>query len=116
MMAEQMLNGSAQRVIAALITAAEKGDVAAATFIVRRLLPARRGCPITIDGLPPISKADDVAVAISAIIHKVAAGELTLDEATAATAIFDVQRRAFETASLEQRLAAIEKTLEQQRR
>jgi hypothetical protein len=116
-MAEQLLKDSAQEVVSALVAAAKKGDVAAQTFIVRRLVPVRHGYPLQID-LPPISKADDLVAALSVIAQQMATGKLTPEEAAQAVSVLEVHRKAIETADLEKRLKAVEAAQEaqQQRR
>jgi hypothetical protein len=114
-LAEQLLNRSAQRVVTALITAAEKGDTAAACFVVRRLLPVRHGYPIQFN-LPPITTASDVVAALSVIAQQMSEGRLTVEEASAAVNVLETSRKAIETVDIERRLAAVEKAQETQRR
>jgi hypothetical protein len=110
-----MLNGSAQAVTSALISAAVKGDVAAATFIIRRLVPVRHGYPVRID-LPPIDSADDLVKPLSLIAQQMAQGKLTPEEASQAVNVLEGQRRAMETSDLARRLVIVEKAQEKQRR
>jgi hypothetical protein len=114
-MAEHLLNDSAQEVVSALVAAAKKGDVAAQTFIVRRLVPVRHGYPITFN-LPPISKPDDLVAALSVIAAQMSAGQLTPEEAAQAVSVLEVHRKALETADLDKRIAVLERAQETQRR
>jgi hypothetical protein len=58
--------------------------------------------------LPPIQCAADLAAAVGAVTQAVAAGDLTPEEAQSVAALIEIQRRAIETAALEQRIAALE--------
>jgi hypothetical protein len=52
--------------------------------------------------------AADLPIAVGAVTEAVAAGDLTPDEAQSVAALLELQRRAIETAELEQRIAALE--------
>jgi hypothetical protein len=72
-----------------------------------RLLPVRKGRPISFE-LPPVKTAADVAVAVGELSRAMAAGELTTDEASAAASVIEMHRRAIETSDIELRLQKLE--------
>jgi hypothetical protein len=108
---EALLDGEAEKLTRKCIELALDGDAAALRLCMERIAPARRGRPISIN-LPPIRKIDDLICALSAVIAAMASGEITPDEAATAAGIFEVKRKTLEMAELEQRMVAIEKTLE----
>ncbi|MEE8274977.1 MAG: DUF5681 domain-containing protein, partial [Alphaproteobacteria bacterium] len=62
---EQMLADDGEHVVKAIIEAAKGGDMAAARMILDRLVPVRRGRPISL-ALPAIDGAEGVCKAVSA--------------------------------------------------
>ena len=61
--------------------------------------------------LPPIKTAADVVAALGAVADAMAAGELTPEEASAVSGVFEAKRKAIETAALEDRVQRLEQTL-----
>ena len=86
---------------------AEGGDVRAAEVVLSRLWPARKGRPVHLD-LPDMQTPTDLAVALGAVAGAVGRGDVTPEEGSAVAAVLEAQRRAIETAQLEERLAALE--------
>ncbi len=86
---------------------AADGDMRAASIVLARAWPVRRGSPVEID-LPPIDTAGGVVQAQAALIAAVAQGELTAEEAASLSALLENQRRAIDTHDLERRLEALE--------
>jgi hypothetical protein len=74
---------------------------------IDRLVPLRKGRPITFN-LPPVKTAADVAGAVGELSRAMAAGELTTDEASAAASVIELHRRAIETTDFERRLQKLE--------
>ena len=97
----------ARDIMKAVITAAQNGDMRAAEIILRRLWPEGKGRPVRVE-IPPIRSAADLPIAVGAVTEAVAAGDLTPDEAQSLATLLELQRRAIETAELEQRIAALE--------
>jgi hypothetical protein len=97
----------AEAIMRSVVQSAQQGDMRAAEIILRRLWPERKSRPIMLD-LPPIQSAADLAAAMGAVTQAVAAGDLTPDEGQSVAALLELQRRAVETAELEQRIAALE--------
>ena len=94
-------------IVEAVVTAAKGGDPTAMRLCIERLIPVRRGRPITFP-LPALKTADDVGNAIGTIVQGMARGELTPDEAGAVAAVVELRRKAIETSELEKRIAALE--------
>jgi len=77
-LAEQLLAGELEGVVRAVVTAAAGGDMQAAGLILARMLPVRRGRPVSVP-MPVIRRAADALAAVSAITAAVASGDLTPD-------------------------------------
>ncbi len=105
---ERMLADDGKDVVKAIIEAAKGGDMAAARMILDRLVPVRRGRPISL-ALPAIDGAEDVCKALSAAIEAMASGEITPEEAAIVATVLDNRRKAIETFELEERISAIER-------
>ena len=69
-----------ENVVAAVVDAARKGDMAAAKIILDRIAPARRDRPVSFD-LPKIERPADAVAASAAILDAVSEGALTPGEA-----------------------------------
>lgn len=111
-LAEQLLEGEAERLVRQAIDRAMDGDVLAMRLCLERILPVLRGRRIQLD-LPsddtaPEQAARGIAGAVSATARAMAEGEITPEEAMTVAGIFELQRRAVETADLERRLARLE--------
>ena len=105
---ERMLADDGKDIVKAIVEAAKGGDMAAARMILDRLVPVRRGRPISL-ALPAIDSAEDVCKALSAAIEAMAAGEITPEEAAIVATVLDNRRKAIETFELEERISAIER-------
>ncbi len=102
-----MAETDAADVLSAVISHAKKGDVAAASMIMARVWPARKGRPVSFD-LPPLSTAADLAAALGSVAQAVGNGVLTPEEAQAVGTVLEMQRKAIELAELEARVTALE--------
>src|ERR1700747_512075 len=80
MLAEKLMADDAENIVRAVVNAAKNGDPTAMRLCVERLIPVRKGRPITFD-LPDIETASDITRALGVIAKAMAAGELTPDEA-----------------------------------
>jgi hypothetical protein len=109
MAAEQLLDGEAQALTRKAVELALAGDTVALKLCLERILPIRRGRPVPF-ALPPIESVSDLPAAMAAVVAAVAEGTLTPEEAASISAILEAQRRAVETAQLEQRIALLEAT------
>lgn len=106
-LAQDLLESEAEEVVRSVIDAAKGGDMAACRVVIERILPARKSRPVNLD-LPKIQSADDVVQAMSAVVAAVADGEIDPDEAETVARVIEVKRRSLETASLEERIKALE--------
>jgi len=102
-----MLDGEAEALARKVIGMALDGDGPALRLCLDRLLPVRRGRPITFV-LPPIEKPADLTRATHALMQGVAAGEITPSEAAELSKLVDAHVNAIKTADLAERLALIE--------
>src|SRR3984893_16671753 len=97
----------AENIVRAVVNAAKAGDPTAMRLCVERLVPLRKGRPVVFD-LPPVKPASDIAGAVGALATAMAAGELTIDEASAAASVIEMHRRAIEMTDIERRLQKLE--------
>ena len=97
----------AEPVLRRVMALAEAGDVRAAEMVLSLLWPPGKGRPVHLD-LPDMQTPADLAAALDAVAGAVGRGDVTPDEGSAVAAVLEAQRRAIETAQLEERLAALE--------
>lgn len=86
---------------------AAKGDMRAASIVLSRTWPHRRGRAVILD-LPDTSTPAGLVQAQAAVIAAMARGEITPDEAASIASVLESQRRAFETHDHELRLRGLE--------
>ncbi len=98
---------AAEAVLTATVAAAKGGDLGAASLILSRVWPARKGRPVVLD-LPAMTSAADLPAVLGAVAQAVAAGEITPDEGQAVAAVLETQRRAIQATEIEARLTALE--------
>ncbi len=110
MLAEQLLSHDVEAVVAEVVKAAKGGDMTAARLILDRIVPPRKGRPVTFP-LPKVNSPSGVSGALAAVLTAMASGVLTPDEAAAVAVVIETQRRAIETLELEARLVAVEQQL-----
>ena len=91
----------------AVVERAKAGDVSAATLVLSRAWPVRKGRPVRLH-LPEMRTPADLSAALGAVTRAVALGEVTPDEGGAVAAVLEAQRKAIETQELERRIAALE--------
>ena len=91
----------------ALIRKAVTGNLRALRLCVERLVPPTRERALPID-IPAASSAVEITLALQAIFRALGDGQLTPGEAHKLAAILENQRRAIETAELEERITALE--------
>ena len=105
--AEALLDGEAEGLTRKAIEAALGGDMAALRICLDRILPPRKERPVNFK-VPALKSAEDAATAMAAITEAVAAGELALGEAEAASALVERFVRTLEAGEFEKRLRALE--------
>jgi hypothetical protein len=103
----KFMEDDAEDIVRAVVNAAKAGDPTAMRLCVERLVPVRKGRPITFD-LPPVETASDISKALGVIAKSMAAGELTPDEAGTVATVIEAHRKAIETAEFEERLRRLE--------
>jgi hypothetical protein len=116
-LAEQLLEGEAQSLVRQAIDRAMGGDVLALRLCLERILPVLRGRRIELE-LPVVEATHEeaargIAAAVAATARAMADGDITPEEAMTAASLFELQRRAVETADLERRLARLEEDARQ---
>lgn len=104
---EALLEGESEALTRKAIELALDRDGPALRLCLDRLIPVRRGRPITFM-LPPIEKPADLTRATHALMQGVAAGEITPSEAAELSKLVDAQVNAIKSADLAERLARIE--------
>ena len=92
----------------AVLAAAQNGDIAAATLILKRCWPETRGRPVRLS-LPPIRTAADAVAAAAVIVGEVSKGTISPEEGQSLASIIEVQRRTIEMTELAARLEALER-------
>ncbi len=90
-----------------MLQAAKGGDMRAASILLDRVWPTRKGRAVEV-ALPPVAGAADLVPALAAVVAAMGRGEVTPEEAKAIAGVLEAQRKAVETAELEARVAALE--------
>jgi len=106
---DKLAENDAKDILQKQIEMAKGGDQAAATLILSRVWPVRKGRPVDGLVLPSIQTAADVVAALGAVADAAVNGTLTPDEAAGITSVLEVKRRTIETADLTARIEALEK-------
>jgi hypothetical protein len=104
---ERLLEGEAETITRKCVELAKGGDTTAMRLCMERIYPVRKGRPVMI-ALPDIKVADDLAIAMSAVVSAMSLGDISPDEAVTIAGVLEVKRKAIETVELERRIAAIE--------
>src|ERR1700730_6141640 len=88
MLAEKLMAVDAENIVAAVVTAARNGDMAAAKIILDRIAPVSRRQCVSFD-LPKIESLHDEVAARAAVLGAVANGDLTPGEAVVISELID---------------------------
>jgi len=104
---EALLEGQAEALTQKAITKALDGDTTALRLCLDRIAPPPKGRPLNLD-LPEAKTGADLVNAMAALVHAMAGGEVTPDEAATIASVFEIRRKTIETMEFEQRLAALE--------
>jgi len=107
LLCEKLMRDDAKEIVQAVVTAAKAGDMVAAKIVLDRISPARKGRPIHFE-LPEARTAEDISVALAAVVGAMANGKLTPDEAAMVASVLEVRRKSLETVELENRLRVLE--------
>jgi hypothetical protein len=84
-----------------------KGDATALRLVLERLIPPTRERPINLS-LPKVETAQEITVAIGAVLAAVADGTISPSEGQALAGLLEAQRKSIETVEIEKRLVALE--------
>lgn len=109
--AEKMLDGEAEALTRKAVELALEGDTTALRLCLERILPPRKGRPITFT-LPQVTNTGDLRAAALAILGAVSEGDISPEEAAAVAPLIRAAREAMETDELSRRLEALEQALE----
>jgi hypothetical protein len=110
--AEALLQGEAEELTRTCIERAKAGDSVALRLAMERILPPTRERAIRID-LPSVASVADLPNTLGRILAAVAAGELRPSDGQVLCAMVAAQRQAFETVEIADRLADLERRLEE---
>ena len=110
-LAMRLMDQDAEGVILAVIEAAKGGDIPAARLVLERIAPLPRSRTVEF-AMPPMTSAADLPAAVGAVAEAIANASLTPEEGHAIAAVLEMQRRAFETADHELRIAVLEQSRE----
>ncbi len=104
---DELGNEGAEQAIRTVTDKAARGNMQAATILLARTWPRRRGRPVKLE-LPAVETPAGLVQAQAALVAAVSRGELTPSEAAEVSALLDNQRRAIESTDHEARLQALE--------
>jgi hypothetical protein len=107
---DRMAEKGATAVMEAVLTAAQKGDVSAATLLLTRLWPARKGRPIRLD-LPALDAPGGALAALATITRMVADGEISCEEGASIASIVESHQKTADGAELLRRIERLEAAL-----
>jgi hypothetical protein len=105
--AEKLMADECDAIVRAVIDSAKAGDIQAAKVILDRIMPIRKGAVVQLD-LPEVTTSKGVAAALAAIVHAMASGNVTPDEAMTISSVLEIRRRAIETQEIDERLKKLE--------
>src|SRR3954454_20974440 len=102
---------SIEAVFQAVLTAAtQDGDMAAARLLIDRVIPSRRGAPVSFH-IRPLKTPEDCALAYADLLDDVGAGRLTPDEAQTISAIVAKRAELFPSIELATEIEAVKAQL-----
>lgn len=104
---EAIFDGEGEAITRKAIELALEGDPQVLRMCLDRLVPPRKDRAVLFD-LPPIAETADLPKATGAILHALAAGDLTPAEAADISKSVDAHVRAIEATDLHARLARLE--------
>ena len=107
MAAQALLDGEAEGLTRRAIELALQGNMQALRLCLERLLPPRKERAVSLS-LPDISTVDSLPKLTAALLSAVAAGELTVTEASGLSTLAANHGKIVETMELEKRIAALE--------
>jgi Family of unknown function (DUF5681) len=105
--AEKLMGEECDAIVQAVIEKAKAGDMVAAKIVLDRIVPIRKGAVVQLD-LPEVKTSKGVAAALAALVHAMASGDVTPDEASTISSVLEIRRRAIETQEIDERLKKLE--------
>ena len=104
---------SIEAVFQAVLTAAtQDGDMAAAKLLIDRVIPSRRGAPVSFH-IRPLKTPEDCALAYADLLDDVGSGRLTPDEAQTISSIVAKRAELFPSIELAAEIEALKAQLAQ---
>jgi hypothetical protein len=103
-----------EEVVAAVLTAAIRGDSMAQRLVLERILPRRVCSPVRDVMLPPLHTAADAAQALGEITAAVLGGRITADEAAALASVVEVYIKVAASLDHERRIVELEERAREQ--
>ena len=95
---------------AVLTAATQDGDMAAAKLLIDRVIPSRRGAPVSFH-IRPLKTPEDCALAYADLLDDVGAGRLTPEEAQTISAIVAKRAELFPSIELAAEIEALKAQL-----
>ncbi len=105
--AEALMEGETSRLTRKAIEMALEGDSVAMRLCLERIYPVRRGRAVEFP-LPPTGTPKALVDAMAEVVRGVSGAELSPDEGATIAALLEAQRRAIETADIDERLRKVE--------
>lgn len=112
---QALLDGEGEQITRKAVELAINGDTTALRLCLERLIPPMRERRVSMS-IPKLETAGDIAKALGTLLDSVASGEITPGEGQTIATLLEVQRKAIETAELEQRIARLERIKDEQAR
>jgi Family of unknown function (DUF5681) len=108
---EELMGDHGENVTLRVLERAIKhSDMTAARLVLERICPPRRGRPVKFK-LPPITDVGSVLQAHAELLHLVATGALTAEEAEPISALLMAHVKGIETTEIAARLAEVERQM-----
>ena len=107
---QALLEGEAEAISRKAIELAKEGDMTAIKLVLERILPPRKDAPVTFE-LERTTSMEAIAHAMNRILQATSEGSLTPDEARKIAALIEQQRKNIQSATLEQKLDALQALL-----
>ncbi len=102
----------AEELFKAVLQQANDGKPQAASILMNRIWPRRRGRPVRLT-LPPIRGAKDLLAAQGAVAQALSDGELTPQEAADVSSVLEKHRRMVDLVQVEERVKALEMAMKE---
>jgi hypothetical protein len=99
----ELLEPHAEKLVRKAVAMAVKGDVAALSLCISRLIPPAKSAPVPLGDC-----AGDVAQQAESVVAAMMAGVMTVDDAQGMMAVIQGRAKILETAELERRIAELE--------